>query len=148
MAGTYESTLNSIWIYRTDLSYFPEGSELEGEEANFRMWFNVYVKSDKEKEFQENMKSWAALYRSKNVPWRYDVFAGAVGVETPQYLLVYRAKDAVDFWSNNAETWKLIGEKGKELWKKTLECIRKQESKRLWLRPSLSFIPKKETEEK
>lgn len=140
-AGTYKYVRTSMFYERKDLSYVPEEPRLKSEEANYRLWVYYYIKPDKGKEFQEVLKKFGALCKSKNVADPFYIYVGGIGTETPVYLIAFAAKSAGDFWTHYEKTWDLFGEEGKILLEKLFTLIRKRDIKAGWYRPDLSYLP-------
>lgn len=145
-AGTYEYVHSSMYYYRKDLSFIPEEPRLKSEEANYRLWAFYYVQPDKDKEFQDVLKKFIALYKEKNVAEPYYIYVGGMGTEMPVYVVAFISKSAADFWTHNEKTCELIGEEGKALSQKVISLVRKRDIKTAWYRPELSYIPEKEKE--
>ena len=143
LAGTSKYRRTSIMYERKDLSYVPEEPRLKSKEANYRLWVYYYVKPDKEKEFQEVLKKFVALSKSKNVTDTFSIYTGGMGTEMPVYLVAFAAKSAGDFWPNYENAWKLLGKEGKTLLQKLFKLIRKRDIKTAWYRPGLSYMPEK-----
>jgi len=141
-AGTYEYVRPFMLYHNPDLSYTPESPRLQSEEANYRLWVWYYIQPAKEKEFQEVLKKFVALAKSKNVADGYNIYAGGIGMDIPAYLVGFSAKSAGDFWPHYEKTWELLGEEGKVLLQKLFALTREREIKTGWYRPGLSYIPK------
>jgi hypothetical protein len=142
-AGTYEYVRECMIYSSPDLSYTPKSPRLQpDDEANYRFWIWYYVQPEKIKEFQEVLKKFVALAKSKNVTDGYDIYSGGIGMDVPAYIVAFVAKSAADFEVNYEKTWELLGEEGKELMQKLVALTRKREIKTGWFRPDLSYIPK------
>lgn len=140
--GTYEYMKWSIIRHKPDLSYKPEKPRLKPEEANFMVWIFCYIQPDKEREFEELCKEWVALYKRKNIPEKFDTYIGDIGTDMPFYFWEGRAKNAIDFYSQDEKEQEIFGGEHMELWSKTRATLRKFEFKTGWFRPDLSYMPK------
>jgi len=138
--GTTEYRKDGLVLLRPDLSYTPENPRLKPEEANFYFWTFFYIRPDKEKEAEEIAKKFVALNKSKNIPDGYDFYVAIMGSEAPLFIIIQKAKNAADFYSQDNN--KLLGEEGKALWEKAWSLVRKYETKQGWFRPDISYIPK------
>ena len=141
-AGTYEYVRTFMLYHSPDLSYAPESPRLQSEEANYRLWIWYYIQPDKEKEFQEVLKKFVPMAKSKSITDGYNIYVGGMGLDIPVYLVEFRAKSPADFETNNEKAWKLLGEEGKALLQKLFALTREREIKAGWFRPDLSYMPK------
>ena len=141
-AGTYEYVREFMLYSSPDLSYSPKSPRLQSEEANYRQWGWYYVQPEKMKEFQEVLKKFVALAKSKNVTDGYNIYSGGIGMDLPAYLVAFSAKSAADFETHYEKAWELLGEEGKALMQKLVALTRERELKTGWLRPELSYLPK------
>ncbi len=146
-AGTFEYAQSGIYKYLPELSYMPENPRLKKEEMNFFRMSFLYIDTSKEKKVEEIAKKWASLSKSKNVPDPYYLYAGSMGTEMPLYVVIEGGKSAADFFTHLEKRKVLLGKEGEQLWKEALSTLRKGEEKIGWVRPDLSYIPKKEKEE-
>ncbi len=142
MENSYEYYHSSMVYLIPELSYTPENPRLKSGEGNFIFWDIYYLHPGKEKEFKDILKKWISLCKSKNITERFNILRGDIGTDNPVYAFTGRAKDAADFYTQNAKMWELLGEEGGELYRKMLPFIRKNEVKQGWLRSDLSYAPK------
>ncbi len=137
----YKYTLNR---FMPEMSYTPENPRLLPEERKFFHLNIFYLPYGREKEFEEISKEWVALYKSKNIfdgTWFY---VGVIGTDNPMYMLVRRAKNRADYYSQAEVIDELLGEEGKALKGKTRPLLKKLEHQDGWSRPDLSYTPVKE----
>ena len=125
-----------------EISYIPENPRLKHEESNFICTDFFYIQPGKEKEFEKVCKEWVTLQKNKNIPDGYSLAVSVMGTELPLYIGNSKGKNAGDYFSQMEKNWKLLGDEGKALMKKTMALCRKIESKNSWFRPDLSYIPK------
>ena len=139
--GTLEYYQSTLFYYVRELSYSPKTPRLSSEQRNFVYWTYLYVEFGKEKEFEEILKAWVELYKSRNISHGYATYIGSIGNEMPLYVLAESAESASVFYSQEEETFKLFGEEGQALMKKTWALLRKFEIKIGSRRPDLSYTP-------
>ncbi|MFB0519236.1 MAG: hypothetical protein ACETWC_08150 [Acidobacteriota bacterium] len=140
-AGTLEYYQSTLFYYVRELSYSPVNPHPDPGQRNFVYWTYLYVEFGKEKEFEEILKAWVELYKSKNISRGYATYMGGIGNEMPLYVLAESAESASVFYSQDEETFKLYGEEGQALMKKTWALLRKFEIKTGSRRPDLSYMP-------
>ncbi|MDH5715701.1 MAG: hypothetical protein OEZ30_09070 [Candidatus Aminicenantes bacterium] len=140
-AGTLEYYQSTLFYLSFELSYSPETPRPRSEQRNFVYWTYLYVEHGKEKEFEEVLKAWVELYKSKNISHGFATYMGSIGNEMPLYVIAESAKSAAAFYSQEDETFKLFGEEGQALMKKTWALLRKFEIKIGNRRPDLSYRP-------
>ncbi len=141
--NSYEYYLSSMVYLVPELSYTPENPRLKSGEGNFIFWDIYYLYPGKEKEFEEILKKWMSLCKSKKITEGYNILQGDIGTDNPVYAFSIIAKDAADFYTHNAKMWEMLGEEGEKLYEKMLPFVRKNEVRQGWLRPSLSYKPEK-----
>ena len=142
MENCFEYYHSSMVYLIPELSYTPENPRLKSEEGNFIFWDIYYLHPGKAKEFEEILKKWVSLCKSKIINEGYNILQGDIGTDNPVYAFSIIAKDAADFYTHNNKMWEMVGKEGEILYEKMLPFIRKNEVKQGWLRPDLSYIPK------
>ena len=140
-AGTLEYYQSTLFYYARELSYSPVNPHPDPGQRNFVYWTYLYVEYGKEKEFEEILKAWVELFKSRNISHGYATYIGSIGNEMPLYVLAESAESASVFYSQDEETFKLFGEEGQALMKKTWALLRKFEIKIGSRRPDLSYTP-------
>jgi hypothetical protein len=142
--GTYEYVQPSVYSLNYELSFFSEKQKEKAEEENFVFFDIFYFKTGKEREVEKLMKEMIALVEEKGTTeaQSWYCYQGIMGAETPVHYMVARAKNAIDFYTQNAKMWKLLGEEGDSLYPKLMNLLRKREHKQGWFRPDLSYTPK------
>jgi len=142
--GTYEYVQPSVYSLNYELSFFSEKQKEKAGEENFVYFDIFYLKSGKEKEVEKLMKEMIALAKKTGATevQSWYCYKGIIGAETPIYYMVTRAKNAIDYFTRNEKMWELLGEESGELYRNIMANVRKQEKKRGWFRPDLSYIPK------
>ena len=143
--GTYDFTRSWTCLWHRDLSYQPETTEEESEEANdFNYWGLCYVKQGKGEAMREVFKKWVELYKSKNISKGFDFYQGDVGTDMPFMFWSITAKNATDYYQKGDEIREALGEEGSALWKETEALLRGFDPVTGWYRKDLSYIPSKE----
>lgn len=139
----YESIRSGVIQKRPDLSYVPNDPRLNILEARYMRMDVFYIKAGREDEFEDFCKELGEQWRQKNVPERFSVYAGRIGMETPVYYLSMTGKDPADFWSHAGKTWDHKESEFQKIRKKILFLLRKWEFNTGWLRTDLTYNPKK-----
>jgi hypothetical protein len=140
--GTYEYVQPQIYLLNYELSLISEEETAESEEANYLSWDIHYIHAGKESEYEKLVKEFQALCKSKNVSQDWYCYQAVIGEKTPAYYMVATAKDAVDFYTQNAKMWDALGEEGGPYYQKFMKLLRKREEKSGRQRPDLSYTPK------
>jgi len=140
--GTYEYFRHFVIRYMPELSYAPEKPRLKPEEEHFVYLDFYYFLPEMEKEEEQIGREWVELYKRKNIPYGYSLYAGVMGTDMPLYIMLLKAKSAADYFSQSVKIRELLGEERKGLLKRTLDGTRKVEKKTGKFRPDLSYIPK------
>ena len=142
--GNIEYVKFLTFRFMPERSYTPENPRLLPEERKFEHVNYIYLPYGKGKEFEEVGKEWVALYKSKNISDGYEFYRGVIGTDNPWYMLIRRAKNRADYYSQSEVIDELLGEEGTALWKKTMPLFKKIERLDGWERPDLSYTPQKE----
>ena len=138
----YDSVGSFLLRHRPDISYNPEKVEGEQEEDTFYVWHIDYVIPGKEAEYEAIYKEWANMNKSTNYSSAYNLYAGEMGLEGPVYIGMSSGKSMSQWYKGYEEFWEEVGEEGQERNERRRKLIRKHETKHLWFRPELSYIPK------
>lgn len=139
----YESTGQFLLRHRPDISYTPEKAEGEQEEANFYVWHIDHVIPGKEAEYEAIYKEWATMNTRLNYAGAYNLYVAEMGIDGPVYIGEANGKSLSQWYKGNEEFWKEVGKEGQERNNRRRKLIRKHETKHLWYRPELSYIPEK-----
>jgi hypothetical protein len=135
--GTSEFHEDGLDVFRPDLSYTPESPRLKPEEVNYYRLSFAYVLPGKEMEFEETVKKYLPIMKSKNIPDGYQVYQVIMGKPLPLYILVQAGKNPADYFSiDHSET---LGEEGQALQSKLWSLLRKLEYKNAWIARDLSY---------
>jgi hypothetical protein len=142
-AGTYEYLQPQIYLLNYELCLISGKPAPESETGNFIGWDIQYVQGGKEREYEKLIKEFQAFCKSKNVAQDWYCYQAVMGAETPVYYWATAAKDAVDFYTQNAQMWDVLGEEGAPYYRKLVSLLRKREMKTGSYRPGLSYKPQK-----
>lgn len=140
--GTYEYAQVGVCSLNYELSLLPEEKEAESEGGNFICWDIHYVTAGKEQKYEEIIKGFKDLCKSKNISQVWYCYQGIMGDKTPAYYWVTLAKNAIDFYTQNAKMWETLGEEASSFYKQFMNLVRKRDMKTGWYRPGLSYMPK------
>jgi len=139
--GTYESTDNSIWRYRPDLSYASDPPKFDADKDTFRSWGFVYVKPGMEKEFEEKFKKFGDYAKDKAIEWGWDTWVAEFGTELPVYVYTEVGPSQGEFWTEAEKLEKTMGKDTMKIWNDMLPTVRRVEFLRGTYRPDLSYLP-------
>jgi len=139
--NSYEYYVNFLMRHKPDISYIPEKAQGEQEEANFYVWHIDYVIPGKEAEYEAIYKEWADMNKSTNYSGAYNLYVVEMGLDGPVYIGEASGKSLSQWYKGNEEFWKEVGEEGQARQERRRKLIRKHETKHLWYRPELSYIP-------
>lgn len=140
-AGTYESTTNSVWRYRPDLSYASDPPKFDPEKATFRSWNFVYVKPGMEKEFEETFAKFGDFAEEKGIEWAWDTWVAEFGADLPVYVYIEVGPSQGEFWTESEKLEKTMGNEPMKIWTDMLPTVRRVEFLRGTYRPDLSYLP-------
>lgn len=138
--STFEYSRWFLLRFRPDLFFTPENPRLQPKERNFFLLDILFLQPGKENEFEEILKEFLALCKSKSISEEFKIFAGDLGLNVPVYIISLFAKNASDSWSRIEKMWELLGKEGGVLYRKMMPLVRKREFKQGWFRPDLSYI--------
>lgn len=140
--GCYTSHKNYLIRLRPDLSYKPEYGSSIADGMLFRHWDFYYIHPGMEEAADNIAKEWVALSKKVGLPEGYRLYSGSYGSDTPVFIVVQSAKNALDFHTRQEAWLKKAGDDGKALWGKTWKVIRKFDSTTGMIRPDISVSPK------
>ena len=139
--GTYDSYRMGVYAFSPDLSYKPENPAPTGDNFRYVAWDICYVIPGMESDFEAMVKEAMSLMRQNNTTQAWYGHVGGLGTDQPVYIFASMAKNAVDFNTRNAAMWEAFGDRGSEIYRRMLECLRKREQRRGWFQPGLSYTP-------
>ncbi len=140
--GTYEYQKFSLYLYRPELSYVPEGMKEDPESLKFVFWGTVQGEPGRQQELEDSFKQYVALYQGKKVQHGWQTYMTVMGGEAPEYVYTEQAASAGKFWTEVEEIDKDLGEAAKKAWMAMTKLIRGYSYSTGTYRPDLSYIPK------
>jgi hypothetical protein len=140
LIGVIENSRYYFFQYIPEISYKPENPRIKPEERTFYNWAFFSVKFGREKEFEEILKEWLTLYKSKEIPNEYNFYVGSIGTEMPVYIAFESGRDAADFFAEINKTYEKFGQESVTLWEKTWPLVKRIEMKQCIWCPELSYI--------
>jgi hypothetical protein len=142
--GTYESTDNSVWRYRPDLSYASDPPKFDADKGMFRSWSFVYVKPGMEKEFEATFSKFCDYAKEKAIEWAWDTWVAEFGTDMPVYVYGEVGPSQGEFWTEAEKLEKAMGSDTMKIWTDMLPTVRRVEFVRGTYRPDLSYLPASE----
>lgn len=140
--GVAQFSHDSLWWERLDLSYEPEGVEVDPEKSTYRSWGWFYGKPGHEMAIEEYFKKYIEFYKKHNIKRGWYTYVGDIGSDAPVYVWVEMGDSEASFAAMSEEIVKVVNEEGAELWPGILQHARKVEMVRGQYRPELSYTPK------
>ena len=140
--GTADHSRDSLWWERLDLSYEPEGVEVDPETATYRSWGWFYGKPGHELKIEEYLKKYIELATKLDIKRGWYTYVGDIGSDAPVYVWLEMGDSEASFAAMSEEIMKKIGDEGMQLWSGMVKHARKFEVVRGEYRPELSYTPK------
>jgi hypothetical protein len=140
--GTYKYQKFSLYLYRSELSYVPEGVKEDPENLKFVFWGTVQGQPGRQKELEASFKQFVDLYQGKKVQHGWRTYMTVFGGKGPEYVYSEHGPSAGKFWTEVEEIDKEIGEPAKKAWMEMTKVIRGYHYSTGSYRPDLSYIPK------
>ncbi len=140
--GTADYSHDSLWWERLDLSYVPEGVEVDPEKSTYRSWGWFYGKPGHEKHIEEYFKKYVELSKKHDIKRAWYTYVGDIGSDAPVYVWAEMGDSEASFAAQSEEIMKKVGEEGEDLWPGLVKHARKLEMVRGQYRPELSYKPK------
>lgn len=139
--GIDQFSKDSLWWQRLDLSYVPEGLDVDPATSTFRFWGWFYGKPGHEAQIEEYFKKFVALSKKHDVKRAWHTFMGDIGTEYPVYVWSEMGDSEASFAAMSEEIMKKTGDESATLWNEMLQHARKFELMRGQYRPELSYEP-------
>ena len=140
--GAADYSHDSLWWERLDLSYVPEGVDIDPAASTFRSWGWFYGKPGHEKEIEEYFKKYVELSQKHDIKRAWFTYVGDVGCDVPVYVWAEMGDSEASFAAMSEEIMKKTGDEGLGLWQGMVQHARKVEMVRGQYRPELSYTPK------
>jgi hypothetical protein len=135
---------DSLWWERLDLSYIPEGVEVDPDKATFRSWGWFYGKPGHEMQIEEYFKKYVELYEKNDIKRGWYAYMGSIGSDAPVYVWAEVAESEAAFTAMTAAIAEKLGDEAMDMWNGMVQHARKVEYLRGTYRPDLSYTPKAE----
>jgi hypothetical protein len=139
----YDEHGDYVIYLNKDLSYQPGGINTNPEGKYYRRFMYDYVTPSNEKEYVEALKEIKELFIKKNSKMNYRIYSTGFGTIGKSYLIVLEGESPVQLETLAAENWESMGEDFGPMVVKIRDKILKRDEKSGWMRPDLSYIPKK-----
>ena len=135
--NTFETHTNYIINLAHDMSYKSDNIVMEG--VNFRHFAYYFIDPDNWSEAKAIAQEWKEKHAATSAPHGYRIYTGGLGTE-PMIMVVQWAKSAEEFYANQAENQKALGDV-EDLRARTMAVTRKMEIHDGMIRPDLSYQP-------
>jgi hypothetical protein len=136
---------SSIWMPRSDLSYFPEN---QTDEYRYVVWGLLPIKAGHQHEVEALFKRYVKVFAEHEVPHAWSAASGFIGVEYPTLGFVEWAASPGSYWIRHDENManEELSKKTNALWEEMLPHIRGFEWAAGWYLNDLSYRPEKKEE--
>jgi hypothetical protein len=136
-----DSVQEGIFLEQDDLGYVPAVQRLKPQEMKFFHLDYYYLQPDRETEADNLTRQLAALYASKKVGDAFRVYKLMSGGDMPLLVVRTGARDAADFYAEDAKVRELLGSQGKAVAASRDGVTRRYELHDAVLRSDLSAVP-------
>lgn len=134
--GSYISLLNE------ELSYMPNGMNLEQNDENYRRWFFMESSAQNVSKVKEKIKAIKALFTDKNSKMYYRIYQNGFGLIGDRFVVVISAKSALDYEQKSEANRKLLGEESRALFDDLYNLLSAYNEISGRMRPDLGYIKK------
>jgi len=117
--------VNSLIVKLSPQSYMPKNPRLKTEEATFLHWDFFEIIPGKEREAWGLAADYKKLNTEKNIVTPYNLFSVEFGQNSSTIIMTTRAKNTIDFYTQNKVDDDNIGDSSKELDSKFWALIKK-----------------------
>jgi len=128
----------SIIASAPELSYAPAQPRLKPEEMPYHHYDLYYLKPGTEPEADALASEFVKLFKAKSVPNGYTIFKVVMGPEMPLLVVSVGARDAADYYAEEAKTRLALGPEGQALFARAFALTRRFETRESRFRPDLS----------
>ena len=144
--GTYETTRMCVYTLDYEYSMFAEEEAGESEEENFIFFDMYYYEPGNEAEINKLWDEWKAFLADKKIVQSWEFFWGTMGTDNPMIVMAANAKNAREFYEENAKMWEAFGKEASTFVQRMMKYVTKQEQKTGWFQKELSYAPVKKEE--
>lgn len=138
----YDTHGDFLVILRNDLSY-KASANAPTEAQNFTKYHFFYVSPENSKKMVEKLKEIKELYTSKKSNETYQIYHSGFGEMNEYYVAVLNAKDEMAYEKTSEENNTLLGDDWNKKFNELFVLSAKYEQKSGYMRPELSYQPKK-----
>ena len=133
------TTRQSVLHWVKDLSYHPEGNMGQSAEKPYCEWTFVSLRSGHEKAAAGVVKKYIDFYNSVGENYEWDIYAVALGYDTPMWILMNRAESELAMREQEAKLSEKYQDTFRELWMEFSTHVRKYENQKGWFLPAWSL---------
>ncbi|MGD9345311.1 MAG: hypothetical protein PVH84_05575 [Candidatus Aminicenantes bacterium] len=141
--GTYMSTRQCVYALDLKYSMIAKDAASKAEEAGFVFFDIYYFEPGKDEELEKIWDEMKAFMEDKEVIQSWYYYWGVMGTDNPVLLAAASAKNAIEFWEENAKMWKALGKEAGKFKQKMMKYVTKEETKMAWIQKELSYTPAK-----
>ena len=141
--GTFESARQSIYALDLKYSMIAEDAQSKAAEANFVFFDIYYFEPGKEAELEKIWDEMNAFWEDKEIVQSWHMYWGVMGTDNPVLYMAASAKNAIEFWEENAKMWEALGKEAGKIKQKMMKYVTKEEMKMAWIQKELSYAPPK-----
>jgi len=143
LKGSYES--QRLCVYALDYKYsmIAEKDKNSTEEKNFIFFDIYYLAPGHDAEIENLFEEYKAFMADKEIIQSWYTYWGYMGTDNPVLVSATQAKNAREFYEENAKMWKDLGKEAGKIKNKMMKYVTKQEQKRAWFQKELSYTPTK-----
>ncbi len=144
--GTYETSRMCVYALDYENSMIAEEKRGEAEEATFAFFDIYYFEPGYDDEINKLFEEWTALVGDKEIVQSWVFYWGVMGTDNPVVWTAASAKNAREFYEENAKMWNALGKEAGQIKQKMMKYVTKQEQKTAWFQKELSYAPEKKEE--
>jgi len=133
------TTRQSVLHWAKDLSYHPNGNMGQTADNPYCEWLFVSLRSGHEKAAAGVIKKYIEFYNSIEETEEWDVYAVALGYDTPMWILMFRDESELAMRQHEAALGEKYEDTFRELWMEFSTHIRKIENQKGWFLPGWSL---------
>ncbi len=139
--GVVDHIRQSILRTRPELGYAPDNPRVSFGEVGFIRYVFIYLRPGTGGEAAEILTKFSALNRRHNIRDNIIVTSSVVGYDAPMLLLRFHARDLDDYYRQNRENRRMLGDEGADLRRQMGALARRIETSNNVWRRDLSYQP-------
>lgn len=133
------TTRETIIHWEKDLSYHPDGAEMQTRDNRYCEWTFFYLKAGHQKEMAEAVKKYIEFSENIDEEWSWDLYSVSMGYDSPCWIVMDRADSPLSMRKLEASLQENHTEKLSELWGNIQPHLRKMEVVTGWFQPDWSL---------